>query len=286
MNGLPCKSGISLKAQHYLPLVENPNATGWLEVHPENYMGKGGPPHRYLSKLREDYALSMHGVGMSLGSVDGVDRDHLARLKSLVERYQPEEISEHLSWSHWNSVFANDLLPIPYTKESLQVMSDNIDAVQNTLGRRILVENPSTYIHFNHGDFSEIEFFKVLVERCDCDILLDINNVFVSSFNNDYDPISYLDQFPSSKVKEIHLAGHTLKNLCDDKQIRIDDHGSRVTKEVWNLYEYFLSLTQKPIATLIEWDTNIPQLEVLLDEAKIADSFLRADISRSLGAAS
>ncbi len=275
MSTLPARSGIGLKARHYSQLIENPTATGWLEVHPENYMGAGGPPHRYLGKLREHYPLSMHGVGMSLGSAQGLDPKHLSRLRALVDRYQPEQVSEHLSWSHWNGVFLNDLLPMPYTKESLAVVSTNIDKVQNALGRRILIENPSTYIDFERGDYSEPEFFRALAKHCDCGILLDINNVFVSAFNNGFDPIEYLDNFPLAQVGEIHLAGHTLTHLDGERQIRIDDHGSEVITEVWQLYEYSLSLLGKPVATLIEWDTKVPELEVLLAESQKADSYLQ-----------
>lgn len=271
---LPCRAGIGLKAQHYTQLIEDTSATSWLEIHPENYMGAGGPPHRYLSKLREDYPLSMHGVGMSLGSASGIDEKHLTRLKKLVDRYQPEHVSEHLSWSHWNAIFLNDLLPLPYTAQSLEIICDNINKVQDFLGRSILVENPSTYIDFAQSDYSEPEFFAELVKRCGCDVLLDINNIYVSAYNNGFDSKAYIDAFPLASVKEIHLAGHALKELSSGQKIRIDDHGSKVVAEVWSLYEYFFTHYKKPIATLIEWDTNIPELAILTSQAHEANRIM------------
>ncbi len=274
MNQLPAVSGIGLKAQHYQALINNPRATGWLEIHPENYMGDGGPPHRYLAELNTLYPLSMHGVGMSLGASEGVDDAHLLKLKKLVDRYNPASISEHLSWSHWNRVFLNDLLPLPYTNESLETICRNIDKVQSTLGRTILIENPSTYIDFKQSDYSEPDFFKEITRRCDCKILLDINNVFVSGFNNHFDPYKYLEQFPAEQVEEIHLAGHSIQSLSNNTQIRIDDHGSEVRKEVWKLYEYFFAREKRAIATLIEWDTDIPELDILLNETRKADEIM------------
>ncbi len=272
MKLIPPSAGISLKAQHYQELINNPGVAGWLELHPENYMGLGGPPHRYLEAISEIYPISMHGVGMSLGSVDGVNEAHLERLKILVERYQPAHVSEHLSWSHWNSIYLNDLLPLPYTRESLDVICNNIDKVQARLGRQILIENPSTYIDFKKSDFSEGDFFKAIVSRCDCRILLDINNVYVSAFNNQFDPYEYIDSFPTDHISEIHLAGHSIKKLSNDTAIRIDDHGSEVRTEVWKLYEYFFSRQNKAIPTLIEWDTDVPDLSTLSNEAKKADA--------------
>ncbi len=274
MNQLPTVSGIGLKAQHYQALIDNPHSTGWLEIHPENYMGDGGAPHRYLSELNELYPLSMHGVGMSLGSSDGIDDAHLLKLKNLVDRYQPASVSEHLSWSHWNSIFLNDLLPLPYTKESLETICNNIDKVQTALGRYILIENPSTYIDFEQSDYNEPDFFKEITRRCGCKILLDINNVFVSGSNNRFDPYHYLEQFPSGHVEEIHLAGHSIQTLSNNTKIRIDDHGSEVRKEVWKLYEYFFSREKRAIATLIEWDTDIPELDILLNETRKADEIM------------
>ncbi len=276
---LPPATGIGLKAQHYQALLDTPNAIAWLEIHPENYMGAGGPPHRYLSALKERYPLSMHGVGMSLGSVDGVNTEHLQRLQQLVQRYEPESISEHVSWSHWNSIYLNDLLPLPYTQESLKVICNNIDKVQNTLGRRILIENPSTYIAFNSNEFSEPDFFSEIVKQCDCGLLLDINNVFVSASNNTFDPYEYINAFPLQHINEIHLAGHSVQQLSNGKDIRIDDHGSEVNDDVWQLFEHFLKLTQRAIPTLIEWDTHVPALSTLLAQANKAEKFIHHAIT-------
>lgn len=278
MKNLPTSAGIGFKAQHFPELLAGHAAIRWLEIHPENYMGKGGPAHQQLSKLRQEYALSMHGVGMSLGNKDGCDARHLARLKSLVERYQPEQISEHIAWSHWNAHFFNDLLPLPYLNETLDTLCRNIDKVQNTLGRRILVENPSTYIDFCTSDYSEPEFFRALSQRSGCGILLDLNNVFVSAHNNSFNAQNYLNSFPLESVEEIHLAGHSLKPLIEGNTIRIDDHGSRVCGQVWQLYEYTLAKADKAIATLIEWDTDIPPLAILESEADKANAILSSTI--------
>lgn len=280
INELPPAAGIGLKAQHYQGLLDDPSSVAWLEIHPENYMGAGGPPHRYLTALSEHFPLSMHGVGMSLGSADGIDAQHLQRLKTLVERYQPVSVSEHLSWSHWNSVFLNDLLPLPYTHESLDIVCSNIDKVQETLGRRILIENPSTYIDFAHSDYTETEFFKQIVTRCDCRLLLDINNVFVSGSNNQFDPYLYLENYPRNFVQEIHLAGHSVQSLTNGNKIRIDDHGSEVQDEVWRLYEYFFTLEQRAIATLIEWDSQIPELATLLAQAQKAQTVMQNALTK------
>ncbi len=274
MNTLPKTSGIGLKADHYDALLTDTKKVGWLELHPENYMGEGGPPHRYLTALREHYPISMHGVGMSLGSATGVDNDHLQRLKKLVDRYQPESVSEHLSWSHWNSIYLNDLLPLPYTNESLNMVCDNIDRVQNTLERKILIENPSTYIDFEKSDFNEGEFFSEIVKRCACEILLDINNIYVSANNNDFDALEYLNAFPRQHIQEIHLAGHSEQVLSIRKTLCIDDHGSPVRNEVWELYRRFFEIERRPIATLIEWDTNIPTLDTLIEESQKAENLM------------
>lgn len=280
MISLPKTTGISLKPEHYNALLgDKINATDWLEIHPENYMGEGGAPHAYLEKIRANYALSMHGVGMSLGSADGVDVEHLKRLKLLCDRYQPDQVSEHLSWSHWNSTFLNDLLPLPYTNESLNIICENIDRVQSALGRKILIENPSTYIDFAEMDFDETSFFRKIVEKSGCGILLDINNVFVSSFNNGFDPYKYVDNFPKGDVNEVHLAGHSLKKLTTSSEIRIDDHGSRVKDEVWALYDHFLKNTNHAIPTLVEWDTDVPEIDILLEEAEKANQHMRLAIA-------
>lgn len=270
MPSLPRDCGLSLKAEHFSTILRDLPLVGWFEIHPENYMGDGGPMHRYLGAIREHYPLSMHGVGMSLGSADGISQEHLTQLRSVVSRYQPAQVSEHLAWSHWNGIFLNDLLPLPYTDESLAVVCSNIDRVQSFLNRSILVENPSTYIGFSRGDYSEPEFISLLCKKTGCGALLDINNVFVSAQNNDFDPSGYLNQFPLEAVGEIHLAGHSVVDLTENRKIRIDDHGSPVIDEVWKLFDQLIAKVQTPPPVLIEWDTDIPEFNTLLAEAEKA----------------
>ena len=271
---LPASSGVSLKPKYYKTVLNTMPRVGWFEVHPENYMGSGGPPHKYLTEIRNHYPLSMHGVGMSLGSASGIDESHLKALCELVRRYEPEQVSEHLSWSHINGTFLNDLLPLPYHQESLQIMSANIDKVQNTLGRSILVENPSTYIAFSTSSWSEPEFLQELVKRTGCGLLLDVNNIFVSACNQGFDPYNYLANFPVAAVGEIHLAGHSIQNI-DGIEIRIDDHGSPVKDSVWDLQEAALVRLGKPYPVLIEWDTDTPELSVLLHEAVKSENLIK-----------
>lgn len=272
---LPPRAGVGLKAFHYAQVVDGQPDVGWFEIHPENYMGRGGAPHAWLGRVRRDYPLSMHGVGMSLGSADGVPPGHLNALVRLVERYQPEVVSEHLAWSHWNSVFFNDLLPLPYTRESLQVVCNNVERVQDALKRPILVENPSLYLQPIPGDFDEVNFLAELAQRSGCRLLLDVNNVFVSSHNLGSDPRDYLAAVDPGQVGEIHLAGHSV-DRNDGSGLRIDDHGSPVCDEVWRLYCDFISRANRPIPTLIEWDSNIPAWETLYAEARRADAILNS----------
>ncbi len=285
MSALPKDSGISLKAEHFSTILHDLPKVGWFEIHPENYMGDGGPPHQYLTAIRGKYPLSMHGVGMSLGSADGIDHDHLIRLKKLVARYEPEQISEHLAWSHWNGIYLNDLLPLPYTNESLAVVCENIECVQSFLNRRILVENPSTYIDFSQSDYSEPEFIKLMCDRTGCGALLDINNVYVSAQNNDFDPVAYLRQFPSNRVGEIHLAGHSTVDLTGHKKIRIDDHGSPVIDDVWKLFDQVIAQTQTPLPVLVEWDTDIPDFDTLAAEAEKARSRMQKQLGAEMSSA-
>jgi len=268
---LPSRCGISLKAEHYKDIINTQPDIGWLEIHPENYMGAGGPPHRYLEAIRKHYPLSLHGVGMSLGSTDGVSIEHLIELKKLIQRYQPAQVSEHISWSHWNQIYLNDLLPLPYTKESLKVVCDNLDQVQSFIGQQILVENPSSYIDYRNSDFTETEFITEVCKVSGCGLLLDINNVYVSASNNGFDPYHYLDSTPITAIAEIHLAGHSIKSIGPGKHIRIDDHGSAVKPEVWMLFDTLLQKLDSPPPTLIEWDTDIPPLSELIMEARKAE---------------
>ncbi|MGK0297027.1 MAG: hypothetical protein ACI9XC_000627 [Gammaproteobacteria bacterium] len=269
-NLLPCNTGVSLKPKHYQTILETLPNVGWFEIHPENYMGKGGPPHKYLTEIRNHYPLSMHGVGISLGSAEGIDDTHLKALADLVNRYQPEQVSEHLSWSHIGGTFLNDLLPLPYNQESLQILSANIDKVQTTLGMTILVENPSTYINFNNSSWSEPEFLNELAKASGCGLLLDVNNIYVSACNQGFDPIDYIADIPKSAVGEIHLAGHSIQDI-EGFEIRIDDHGSPVKDAVWKLHRAVLALLGKPHPVLIEWDTDVPEFSVLLGEANKAE---------------
>ncbi len=271
---VPVKTGIGLKAQHYAEILQKLPQIGWFEAHPENYMGAGGPPHRYLNAIRENYPLSLHGVGMALGSDETLDKEHLERFKSLVERYQPGLVSEHLAWCRRGGVYYNDLMPAPYTDEVLDILCEHIDHMQNTLGRTILVENPSTYIAFDASHIPETRFLAEAAKRTGCGLLLDVNNVYVSAINQGFDPYAYIDDFPVAAVGEIHLAGHLEETLASGEHLLIDDHGSDIITNVWDLYEYTLKRTG-PVPTLIERDNNIPQLDELLAEAKHADTLLQ-----------
>jgi len=257
--------GVSLKNQHFTTiLTENPSVS-FFEIHAENFMSEGGNHLRFLDKVAETYPLSIHGVGMSLGSAEGLSDKHLQAFRTLMNRYDPLLVSEHLAWVSQGGYYLNDLLPLPLTKESLKVVSDNIKKMQDVLGRKILVENPSAYLAFDRRDFSETEFLIELVSETSCGLLLDINNVFVSASNMGWCAEEYIDAIPASAVGEVHLAGHTLRNI-DGAQLRIDDHGSVVNEDVWSLYRRAISLWgAKP--TLVEWDTNVPEFSVLMEQA-------------------
>ena len=273
---IPAQAGVGLKPQHYDDIIGNDNQDGrtvaWFEVHPENYFAQGGLSHKALSAIRADYPLSMHGIGMSLGSEDGLDINHLQSIKTLVERYQPGLFSEHLSWSRYQQFYSNDLLPIPYTEEAMNVFKDNINQVQDTLGRQILVENPSSYFMLQQNDYTEWDFLVTLCKQTGAGILLDVNNVYVSAINHGFDAEHYLHAIPAEMIGEIHLAGHATEEHAFG-QLLIDDHGSEVKQDVWDLYSTLIgSVGAKP--TLIEWDTNIPEWATLVAEAKQAESKL------------
>lgn len=261
----PGAVGVGLKPQHFRDVLESPHTIEWFEVHPENYMGDGGPPHFFLERVRARFPLSFHGVGLSLGTADGIDPIHLRRLKKLVDRYEPALVSDHLSWSVFGGVYVNDLLPLPLTEESLELMANHVHCVQGFLGRRILIENPSSYMAYRHSTIPEPAFLADLVERTGCGLLLDVNNIFVSAWNNGWNPKAYVDAIPAESVGEIHLAGHAIEKI-DGCTLRIDDHGSPVCAELWELCEYTLARLG-PRPTLIEWDTNIPSFDVLIKEA-------------------
>ena len=265
-------TGIGLKAQHYREILSTRPAVGWFEVHTENYMGAGGAPHHYLSAIRENYPISLHGVSLSLGGTDPLDKDHLARTKSVVDRYEPALVSEHLAWTRLDGTHFSDLLPVPRTYEALETTANHIDEIQNFLGREILIENPSTYLEFAQNGMSEPEFLIALTQKSGCRLLVDVNNVYVSAKNNGFDASAWLSEIPAHLVGEIHLAGHTVERIGRD-EIYIDDHGSDVSSIVWALYETFIErIGLRP--TLIEWDNNVPTLSAWMIEASRAQSIL------------
>ena len=269
---IPAVAGVGLKPQHFPEIVSELPNIGWFELHPENYMVPGGAGLKYLETIRVNYPLSFHGVGLSLGSSDGISTSHLEQLKLLVDRFEPQLVSEHLSWSSFQGVFYNDLLPLPYTEESLLVLERNVQTMQEQLQRTILIENPSVYLSLPESDYTETEFLVELVKRTGSGILLDINNVFVSACNQGFDAGQYLAEVPADLVGEIHLAGHAVEQL-EFGELRIDDHGSPVCPQVWELYRGFIqNSSAKP--TLIEWDTDVPPLETLLSEAEKVQAIL------------
>jgi uncharacterized protein len=269
--GLPARAGIGLRSPHVDEVRLTRPALPWLEVHPENYLG-GGPAVRALESIRRDYPISFHAVGLSVGSAEGVDRRHLARIKGLVDRFQPTMVSEHLAWSRAGGSYLNHLLPLPYTEESLAAVSRNVDDVQTTLGRRVLVENPSGYLRFAASTIPEPDFLAALVARTGCGLLCDVNNIHVTAANLGLDARAYLAALPAGAIEEIHVAGHSV-NEAAGRPILIDDHGSPVGAPVWGLYEEALRRFG-PRPTLVEWDTEIPPLETLVAEARRADARL------------
>jgi len=282
--GSKCPVGVGLKTQHYDDVLSSKPALAFFEVHAENYMMPGGAHHRYLEAISETYPLSLHGVGMSLGSAEGLDKAHLRQFKALVERYRPWLVSEHLAWSRMGGTYLNDLLPLPLNQHSLEVVRDNVNAMQDAIGRRILVENPSSYLAFTGSDMPEIEFLVALAERTGCGLLLDVNNVFVSGKNMEWNVSAYLENVPAALVGEIHLAGHVTKEV-DGQTIRIDDHGSRVSEDVWDLYESLVGRIG-PRPTLIEWDSDIPTFDELLEEAGRAREVMNCVLAQAEGACS
>jgi hypothetical protein len=272
---LPARVGVGFKPVHFSDIIAAPQPIGFFEVHAENYMGAGGPPHAQLRALRERYALSIHGVGLSIGSMQPLDRGHLARLKVLCDRYQPESFSEHLAWSSHDGIYFNDLLPLPYTWKTLARVADHIDEVQTALGRTMLLENPSTYVRLAESAIPELDFLAELSKRTGCGLLLDVNNVFVSAKNDATAPLSYLDSFPFDRVKEIHLGGH--REDADDSgaPLLIDAHGSPVADAVWTLYTRVIACAG-PIPTLIEWDNDVPDWSTLCEQALAAQNILAA----------
>jgi uncharacterized protein (UPF0276 family) len=261
------RPGIGLRRPHVAELLATRPAVGWLEVHAENYFG-GGPAVAELERVRRDYPVSLHGVGLSLGGPDALDEQHLDRLAELSRRIEPALVSEHLSWSSAGGSYLNALLPLPYTAEALNLVAAHVDQVQSALGRRILIENPSSYLAFTDSDMGEAAFLAALAARTGCGILLDVNNVQVSAMNCGFDAGAYLAALPSRAIGEIHLAGHQRVEI-DGSTLLVDDHGSRVDAAVWGLYAQAVAL-HGPVPTLVEWDSNLPGLDVLVDEARKA----------------
>jgi uncharacterized protein len=270
---LPARAGVGFKPMHFRDILAAAQPVGFFEVHAENYMGAGGPPHAHLRALRERYALSIHGVGLSIGSMQPLDRDHLARLKKLCDRYQPESFSEHLAWSSHGGIYFNDLLPLAYTPQTLARVAEHVDQVQTTLGRTMLLENPSTYLDVADSTIAEVEFLAEVANRTGCGLLLDVNNVFVSATNHGTQALSYLETFPLDRVREIHLGGHDEETGDAGTPLLIDAHGSAVADAVWALYALVIARTG-PLPTLIEWDNDVPDWPTLRVEAAAAEHIL------------
>jgi uncharacterized protein (UPF0276 family) len=268
---LPVAAGIGLRAAHHGRVAAERPEIAWLEVHTENFLGGGAAPD-LLESLRARYAISLHGVGLSLGSAEGLDEEHLSRIAALVRRIEPAAVSDHVSWSVTGGVYFNDLLPIPYDEEALAAIARNVMRFQEAVGRPVMVENPSTYLRHAQSDRAEPQFLAELCQRTGCGLLLDVNNVFVSTENHGEDARAYLAAVAHLPIGEIHLSGHHLRRI-GNRSIRIDDHGSPVSDEVWSLYEHALALIG-PRPTLIEWDSALPSLETLLGEAGTAQAHL------------
>ena len=270
---LPAAPGVGFKAQHFAQIIADHGQVKWLEIHAENYMGDGGRPLAQLRALAERFPISVHGVGLSIGGEGALDPEHLARLRHLVRWLQPARFSEHLAWSSHGGAFFNDLLPLPYTCETLTRVADHIDAVQAALGRPMLLENPSTYLAFAESTWSETDFLAELSRRTGCGLLLDVNNVFVACTNQRTDPRAYLAAFPLESVGEIHLGGHDAQEDDHGAPLLIDSHGTEVVDPVWTLYAETIAAAG-PLPTLIEWDNDVPEWPVLEAEAARAAAVL------------
>jgi uncharacterized protein len=275
---IPARGGIGLKGEHYKAILETKPDLGFFEIHAENYMGEGGLPHAALTAIRETYPLSLHGVGLSIGGAKPLDQDHLARLKALNDRYEPGLFSEHLAWSTHDVGYLSDLLPLPYTSETLARVCEHIDETQSYVGRQMLLENPSSYLTFDESTMEEAEFISEIVKRTGCGLLLDINNVYISAHNIKISALAYLAAYPLKHVQEIHLAGHT--ETIDDagQSVIIDDHASPVVEGVWDLFAYTIVQTG-PLPVLIERDDNVPALQELVDEAYFANGIMQRQLA-------
>ncbi|MBA3447886.1 MAG: DUF692 domain-containing protein [Pseudaminobacter sp.] len=266
-------AGTSLKHEHLPAILAEDRQQGFFEVHAENYMGAGGPPHDAMNRVRRDYPMSLHGVCMSIGGPQPLDKVHLGRFKAIVDRYEPALVSEHLAWSTHDTTYFNDLLPLPYTEATVIRVADHIDEVQNTIGRPILLENPSTYVVFPESTMNETDFIRELVRRSGCGLLLDVNNVFVSATNHGYSALAYLADFPLGHVGEIHLAGHAEQADDEGDLLLIDSHDGPVADAVWKLFDIVIGRCG-PVPTLVEWDSAIPDWPVLKKEAIAAQAIL------------
>ena len=272
---LPTRAGLSFKPQHASAVLDTPHDVAWFEVHAENYMGAGGPPHRILTALRERFPLSLHGVGLSIGGEAPLNAGHLARLRALIDRYAPAAFSEHLAWSTHDGVYFNDLLPLPYTEETLSRVASHVMEAQEAVGMRLLLENPSTYAPFAESRLAETDFLRDVADRSGCGLLLDLNNVFVSAVNQGLEPLAYLDAFPLDRVGEIHLGGHAPDPRPEPggAPLLIDAHDREVADPVWTLYAETIARTG-PLPTLVEWDNDVPDWPVLAAEAARAEAVL------------
>lgn len=273
-NRIPVRSGIGLKSEHYKSILETKPDLGFFEIHAENYMGDGGLPHASLTAIRETYPLSLHGVGLSIGGAKPLDHEHLARLKALNERYAPCLFSEHLAWSTHDVGYLSDLLPLPYTSETLARVCAHIDETQSYVGRQMLLENPSSYLTFAESTMEEADFISEIIKRTGCGLLLDINNVYISAHNIKISAQAYLAAYPLKHVQEIHLAGHTETKDNAGQSVIIDDHASPVVPGVWDLFAFTIGQTG-PLPVLIERDDNVPALKELVDEAHFADAIMQ-----------
>ena len=278
-NGLPRATGTGYKPQHFAAIMDDPGPVAWLEIHAENYMGDGGRPLAQLRALADRFPISVHGVGLSIGGEDPLDTAHLARLRHLIDWLKPASFSEHLAWSSHGGAFFNDLLPLPYTGATLARVADHIDQVQQALGRRMLLENPATYLAFTESTWSETDFLAELVQRTGCGLLLDVNNVFVATANQQTDPRIYIDAFPLGAVGELHLGGHEEQADEHGAPLLIDNHAAPVVDPVWRLYADVIARLG-PAPTLIEWDNDVPDWPVLAAEAARATEILDAAKAR------
>lgn len=270
-----CSVGVGFKPQHADDIAHAPGCVGMFEVHAENYMSAGGARMAQLERIRRDYPLSLHGVGLSLGGLDPVDCQHLARVSRVIDRFQPDLYSEHLAWSSHAGRYFADLLPLPYTSQTLHRVASKIQMVQDALKRRILLENPATYCRFDDSPFAETEFLSRMTELTGCGLLLDVSNVFVCACNHSFDPDAYIDAFPMFAVEEIHLAGYAESPNEDGELLLIDAHNSAVPDPVWRLYERVLA-KRGPVRTVIEWDNDVPEWGALLNEAQSAWTFMES----------